>query len=90
MTIYEFLKTLPMERVSALQKQHVLHRHTMRNLVIYEQFLAERNRAALHTSHILRPPTVMDAYAAVADRNDMSEDQVQRIVLRLQHSLSVV
>jgi hypothetical protein len=32
----------------------------------------------------------MDAYAAVADRNDMSEDQVQRIVLRLQHPLSVV
>ena len=87
MTIYEFLKTLPMERVSALQKQHVLHRHTMRNLVIYEQFLAERNRAALHTSHILRPPTVMDAYAAVADRNDMSEDHIRHIITYMHSSL---
>ena len=88
MTIYEFLKTLPMERVSALQKQHILHRHTMRNLVIYEQFLAERDRAAQHTSRYLRPPTVMDAYAAVADRNAMSEDNIQRIILRLQSPLS--
>ena len=88
MTIYEFLKTLPMERVSALQAAHVLHRHTMRNLVIYEQFLAEKERARHHTSHIFRQPTTMDAYAAVAEMNDMSEEHIQRIVLYLQRNLT--
>lgn len=87
MTIYNFLKTLSMERVSALQAAHLLHRHTMRNLVIYEQFLAEKERAREHTSHVLRQPTTMDAYAAVADMNDMSEDHIRHIVARMERPI---
>ena len=80
MTHYEFYNSIPRERVSRLQAARIFPRHTMRNITIYEQFLAERERAANWPSRNLRAPTVMDAYTAVADLNALCEEQVARIV----------
>ena len=87
MTHYEFYKTMPMERISRLQAARIFPRNTMRNIVIYEQFLAARHRALNETPKYMRIPTVMDAYMEVAELNALSEERIQQIVLLMEREL---
>ena len=87
MTHYEFYKTMPMERISRLQAARIFPRNTMRNIVIYEQFLDSRHRAHNCTSKFMRVPTVMDAYMEVAEKNGLSEERIQQIVLLMEREL---
>ena len=87
MTYYEFYKTMPMERVSILQAARIFPRNTMRNIVIYEQFLEARKRAEQETSKYLRPQMKMDAYMEVADQNALSEDHIRHVVAMMQRTL---
>lgn len=83
MTHFEFYQSFPRERVSRLQAAKIFPRHTMRNLAIYEQFLAlcTQTSAGVQGRHsILRQPTRMDFYTQLADDNALSEDHIRHII----------